>query len=169
MLGIRCLNTIAVYPGTFDPLTHGHTDVVRRGTRIFDRVVVGVARDTHKKPVFSFEQRVAMARQALEGVAGAEVIGFQGLLAEFARRQGARVILRGFRAVSDFEYEVQLASMNRVLAPELESVFLTPSEEHAFVSSSLVREIVALGGDVSQFVDERVAQALKEVLLPAQR
>lgn len=166
---MQCLKTIAIYPGTFDPLTHGHSDVVRRGARIFDRVVVGVAKDTHKHTVFGFDSRVAMARQVLDGISGVEVMGFQGLLAEFARKQGARVILRGLRAVSDFEYEVQLASMNRVLAPELESVFLTPSEEYAFVSSSLVREIVALGGDVSNFVDERVAAALRQALQPAQR
>ncbi len=161
------MQTIAIYPGTFDPLTHGHSDVARRAARIFERVVFAVAKDTHKNTVFSFAQRVEMAEQVLRDTPSVEVIGFQGLLAEFARERGARVILRGLRAVTDFEYEVQMASMNRVLAPELESVFLTPSEEYAFVSSSLVKEIVALGGDVSKFVDQRVAQALRTALLPA--
>jgi len=154
----------AVYPGTFDPITSGHSDLVRRAAKIFDRVVVGVAEDTPKAPFFPLEERVALAKAALTDVATAEVCGFRGLLANFAREQEAEVIMRGLRAVSDFEHEFQLASMNRKLAPELETVFLTPAEEYAFVSSSLVREIAALGGDVSKFVDPNVEAALRERL-----
>lgn len=150
-----------VYPGTFDPITNGHTDLVRRAARLFDRVIVAVAKNPTKRPHFSVEERVSMARQALPDLRSVEVVGFDGLLADFARQQQAQVILRGLRAVSDFEYEFQLAGMNRRLAPELETMFLTPAEEFAFVSSSLVREIAALGGDVSHFVDKVVEQALK--------
>ena len=149
-----------VYPGTFDPITNGHTDLVRRAARLFDRVIVAVAANPTKRPQFSVEERVSMAEQALVDLPSVEVVGFDGLLADFVRQRQAQVILRGLRAVSDFEYEFQLAGMNRRLAPELETLFLTPAEEFAFVSSSLVREIAALGGDVSHFVDKVVEQAL---------
>jgi len=153
---------IAVYPGTFDPVTNGHTDLVRRACSIFDEVVVGVATTGgSKEPFFSLEERVALAEQALEKYPSAKVRGFDGLLVEFAHQQKAKVILRGLRAVSDFEFEFQLASMNRQLDSELESMFLTPAEEHAFISSSLVREIANLGGDVSKFVSSAVVKALK--------
>ena len=151
-----------VYPGTFDPITKGHIDIVRRALRLFDRVIVAVAANPGKQPVFSLEQRCEMARDALNGMSGVEVTGFSGLLADFAKEQNAQVLLRGLRAVSDFEHEFQLASMNRKLSPQLETMFLTPAEEYAYVSSSLVREIAMLGGDVSCFVPEGVQAALKQ-------
>jgi len=153
---------IAVYPGTFDPITNGHADLVRRASGIFDQVVVGVATTGgSKEPYFSLSERVALAEQALESYPNTSVRGFDGLLVEFARQQNAKVILRGLRAVSDFEFEFQLASMNRELDSHLESMFLTPAEEHAFISSSLVREIAILGGDVSKFVSPAVVKALQ--------
>ena len=153
---------IAVYPGTFDPITNGHTDLVRRACGIFDEVVVGVATTGgSKEPFFPVEERVALAELALEKFPNAKVRDFDGLLVEFALQQNAKVILRGLRAVSDFEFEFQLASMNRQLDNELESMFLTPAEEHAYISSSLVREIAKLGGDVSKFVSSAVVKALK--------
>lgn len=155
------MQVIAVYPGTFDPITNGHTDIVRRATRLFDRVVVAVAASPAKQPFFNLDERVGLARDALSGLGNVEVTGFSGLLAKFMREQQAQVILRGLRAVSDFEHEFQLAGMNRHLAPELETLFLTPAEEFAYVSSSLVREIAALGGDVSHFVSGPVEAALK--------
>ncbi len=154
---------IVLYPGTFDPITHGHTDLVRRASRLCSRVVVGVAEHSHKSPCFPLERRVALAEAVLGGLAGVEVRPFAGLTVEFARACGAQAILRGLRAVSDFEFEFQLASMNRNLAPDIETLFLTPAEEYAYVSSSLVREIARYGGDVSHFVDPRVRQALHEV------
>jgi len=150
----------AIYPGTFDPITRGHTDLIERACRLFDRVVLGVAKSPSKTPCFSLEQRVDLARKVLAHLPQVEVCGFDGLLVEFAREQEAQAILRGLRAVSDFEYEFQLASMNRKLAPELESLFLTPAEEYAYVSSSLVREIAGLGGDVSHFVHPLVESEL---------
>ncbi len=153
---------IAVYPGTFDPITNGHTDLVRRACDIFDQVVVGVATSGgNKAPYFSLEERVDLAEQALEKFSNATIQGFDGLLVDFAQRQNAKVILRGLRAVSDFEFEFQLASMNRQLDSSLESMFLTPAEEHAFISSSLVREIAKLGGDVAKFVSPAVVKALQ--------
>lgn len=151
----------AIYPGTFDPITNGHTDLVRRATRLFDRVVVGVAARSGKAPFFTLDERVALARQALRDLDQVVVQGFDGLLVAFAQAQRAQVILRGLRAVSDFEFEFQLAAMNRKLAPRLESLFLTPAEEYAFVSSSLVREVALLGGEVGAFVDPSVAAALQ--------
>ena len=151
----------AVYPGTFDPITNGHTDLVQRATRLFDRVIVAVAANTGKQPAFSLEDRVAMVREALAGLDRVEVVSFATLLVEFCHQQHAQVIVRGLRAVSDFEYEFQLASMNRQLAPDIETLFLTPAEQYAFVSSSLVREIAALGGDVSPFVHAKVRAALQ--------
>lgn len=159
------MNTTAVYPGTFDPITNGHSDIVRRAARLFDRVVVAIAANPGKTPFFSLEERVALAEQVLQGMDNVEVVSFKGLLVEFVRDCGAQAILRGLRAVSDFEYEFQLAGMNRHLAPELETLFLTPAEEFAYVSSSLVREIAALGGDVAHFVDTAVEAALKARML----
>lgn len=154
---------IAVYPGTFDPITNGHTDLVRRACGIFDRVVVGVvATGESKQPFFSAGKRIELAEQALATMPKVDVRGFDGLLVEFARQQNAKAILRGLRAVSDFEFEFQLASMNRRLDDSFESIFLTPAEEYGFISSSLVREIAALGGDVSKFVSPAVAEALQK-------
>ena len=150
----------AVYPGTFDPLTRGHEDLVRRASRLFDTLVLAVAESSAKRTSFTLAQRIEMAREVLGDVKNLEVVGFDGLLTDFMRRQGARVVLRGLRAVSDFEYEFQLAGMNRSLYPDLETIFLTPSEQHMFISATLVREIATLGGDVSKFVDPRVAARL---------
>jgi pantetheine-phosphate adenylyltransferase len=152
----------AVYPGTFDPFTRGHEDLVRRAATLFDTVVLAVAEAKAKRPYFSVEERIAMAREVLADVKNVEVVGFSGLLTEFVRKQRARVVLRGLRAVSDFEYEFQLAGMNRNLYPEMETIFLTPSEQHMFISATLVREIATLGGDVSEFVHPSVAKRLRE-------
>ncbi len=154
---------VAIYPGTFDPLTNGHADLIDRASRMFQRVVVAIAESPHKKPAFSLAERIDLAERVLDaqGVANVEVVGFSDLLAHFVQERGAGVILRGLRAVSDFEYEFQLASMNRHLIQDAETVFLTPAEEYSFISSSLVKEIARLGGDVSEFVDARVVDALK--------
>src|SRR5436853_1868313 len=152
----------AVYPGTFDPLTRGHEDLVRRASTLFDAVILAIADSKAKKPYFSLEERIAMAREVLADVKNLQVTGFSSLLTEFVRKQGARVVLRGLRAVSDFEYEFQLAGMNRNLYPDMETVFLTPSEQHMFISATLVREIATLGGDISQFVHPLVAKRLKQ-------
>ncbi|MFC7301230.1 pantetheine-phosphate adenylyltransferase [Cognatiluteimonas weifangensis] len=152
---------IAVYPGTFDPITNGHVDLVDRASPLFERLVVGVAESHGKGPALSLALRVELARNALAAYANVEVRGFNSLLAHFVRDVGAGVLLRGLRAVSDFEYEFQLASMNRHLIPDVETLFLTPAEEYGFISSSLVREISRLGGDVSAFVPPAVAQALQ--------
>lgn len=153
---------VAVYPGTFDPITNGHADLVARAAPLFDRVVVAVAKNTGKKPSFSLDDRIALARLALTNLPNVQVCGFDVLLAHFVQEIGAHVILRGLRAVSDFEYEFQLASMNRHLIPEAETLFLTPAEQYSFISSSLVREIAYLGGDVSSFVHPAVQQAMRE-------
>ena len=158
------MNTIAIYPGTFDPTTNGHADLVQRALRRFDRVIVAVAASRGKSTSFTLDERVTLARTALEHLEHVEVVGFDGLLVKFAQEQGAGVILRGLRAVSDFEYEFQLASMNRKLAPDVETMFLTPDEGYSFISSSLVREIAALGGDVRPFVHPAVEAALKKRL-----
>ena len=155
-------NRIAVYPGTFDPITNGHVDLVLRASPLFERLVVGVAASPGKSPALPLELRVELAQKALAGVPNLEVRGFGGLLAHFVREIGAGVVLRGLRAVTDFEYEFQLASMNRHLIPEAETLFLTPAEQHSFISSTLVREIARLGGDVSGFVPPEVAQALAD-------
>lgn len=149
-----------VYPGTFDPITRGHEDLVRRAARIFDGVVVAVAANASKQPFFSLEERIAMAREALGDLAGVEVTGFDGLLVDFVRAQGTNLVLRGLRAVSDFEYEFQLAGMNRSMNPELETVFMTPGEQFMFISASMVREIARLGGDVRPFVAPLIAERL---------
>jgi pantetheine-phosphate adenylyltransferase len=153
---------VAVYPGTFDPITNGHIDLVSRASPLFDRIVVGIAESAGKGPSISLDDRISLARLTLGGLVNVEVQGFAGLLADFVRETGAGVILRGLRAVSDFEYEFQLASMNRHLIPEAETLFLTPAEQYSFISSSLVREIARLGGDVSGFVHPAVQQALRQ-------
>jgi len=154
--------TRAIYPGTFDPITNGHTDLVLRATRIFDQVTVAVAANPSKQPVFSLAERVALARETLAEVENVEVCGFDTLLVDFVRSQNAQVILRGLRAVSDFEHEIQLASINRRLAPDIETLFLTPAEQYTYISSSLIREIASLGGDISAFVHEKVGYALQK-------
>ena len=154
------MNITSIYPGTFDPITHGHSDLVQRAARLFDKVIVAVAANPTKKPAFALEERIRLARLVLADLKNVEVCGFDTLLVDHAKACGAQVILRGLRAVSDFEHEFQLAGMNRRLAPQVETLFLTPAEQYAYISSSLVREIAALGGDVSEFVHEGVRAAL---------
>jgi pantetheine-phosphate adenylyltransferase len=153
---------VALYPGTFDPITNGHTDLVRRASKLFDRVIVAVAAHPKKSPLFSLDERVALAKDVLGDVASVSVIGFDQLLVDCVHEQGASVILRGLRAVSDFEYEFQMAGMNRHLAPDIETVFMTPADHVTFISSSLVKEIAGLGGKVSNFVEPSVEAALAE-------
>ena len=152
----------AVYPGTFDPLTRGHEDLVRRASRLFDSLILGIAESRAKRTYFSLDERIEIAREVLADVKNVQIVGFEGLLTDFVRKQSARVVLRGLRAVSDFEYEFQLAGMNRDLYPDLETVFLTPSAEHMFISATLVREIATLGGDVSKFVHPSVVKRFKQ-------
>jgi pantetheine-phosphate adenylyltransferase len=152
----------AMYPGTFDPITLGHEDLVRRATRLFDRVVVAIAANPSKEPMFSLDERVELAQSVLSDVDSVEVMGYAGLTVDFARDNNLQAIIRGLRAISDFEYEFQLANMNRHLTDEVESVFLTPTETYTYISSSLVREICGLGGDISEFVSPRVKAALME-------
>ena len=154
------MNTTAIYPGTFDPITNGHTDIVERAAQMFDRVIVAIAGSTGKSTTFTTAERVGLAREALAGIDNVEVASFTGLMTAYAKQRGARVIVRGLRAVSDFEYEFQMASMNRQLYEEAETVFLTPAEHLSYISSSLVREIAVLGGDVSRFVHSAVSEAL---------
>jgi pantetheine-phosphate adenylyltransferase len=149
-----------IYPGTFDPITNGHVDLTERAARMFDRVVVAIAYSEKKTPLFTLEERVELCEQSLGHLDNVEVTGFSNLLIDFARSQGSSCVLRGLRAVADFEYEFQLANMNRAMYPEFESVFLTPSEHFSYISSSLVREIAALGGDITPFVPASVAAAL---------
>lgn len=156
------MNHKAVYPGTFDPITLGHEDLVRRAARLFDRVVVAVADSSAKRPFFTRDERVDMIREVVRDLPNVEVAGFSGLLMKFVQEAGARVVIRGLRAVSDFDYEFQLAGMNRNLYPDVETLFLTPGTQHMFVSATLVREISLLGGDASQFVPPVVARRLKE-------
>lgn len=168
------MNIVAVYPGTFDPITKGHLDLIRRATHLCTRVVVGVASNPKKKPLFSLEERVAMIQHELaeQNLADRVLVeGFEGLLVDFARKQGAKVLIRGMRAVSDFEFEFQLASMNRSLAPDVESVFLMPGESFSFISSTLVKEVAILRGDVSRFVAPHVLKALQQkiVIVRAER
>lgn len=156
------MKNIAVYAGTFDPITYGHIDLVERAALIFDEVIVAVADNKNKKPLFSLGERVALTSEALKKHDNVEVLGFDSLLLEFAKKHGANVILRGLRAVADFDYEFQLASMNRFLNPKIESMFLMPGEKYMYISASLVREIASLKGDVSGFVPPFVVEALKE-------
>jgi pantetheine-phosphate adenylyltransferase len=152
--------TIAIYPGTFDPITNGHSDLILRAARIFDQVIVAIAANPKKAPLFTLAERIELVEGALGRLPNVEVCGFDSLLADFAAERKATVILRGLRAVSDFEYEFQLAGMNRRLAPAVETMFLTPAETYTFLSSSLVKEVAELGGDVSAFVDTKVMAAL---------
>jgi pantetheine-phosphate adenylyltransferase len=150
----------AVYPGTFDPLTRGHEDLVRRASRLFDNLILAIADSRTKRPFFTLSERIEMSREVLGDVKNLTITGFTGLLTDFVQSQKARVVLRGLRAVSDFEYEFQLAGMNRDLNPDMETVFLTPGEQHMFISATLVREIATLGGDVSKFVHPLVRERL---------
>ena len=151
----------AMYPGTFDPVTNGHYDLVRRAARIFDKVVVAVAASPHKAPLFSLDERMGLARQVLADLPNVKVDGYEGLTVEYAKTHDLQVVIRGLRAVSDFEYEFQLASMNRHLQVGVETIFMTPAEQYTFISSTLVREVAALGGDVTAFVHPLVATALQ--------
>lgn len=153
--------TLAVYPGTFDPITNGHEDLIQRAARLFDEVVVGVAHSQAKRPFFSLDERVEMAREVLKDLSNVEVTGFSGLLMKFVQDRGARIVVRGLRAVSDFEYEFQLAGMNRGMYPDVETVFMTPGEQYMFISATIVREISTMGGDTSKFVPPVVATRLK--------
>jgi pantetheine-phosphate adenylyltransferase len=154
---------IAVYPGTFDPITLGHEDIVRRAAHLFDEVIVAVAGSTSKNTLFNLDERVALAQSVFE-TSNVKVVGFNSLLMQFVQEQGAQMVIRGLRAASDFEYEFQLAGMNRKLYPKLETLFLTPAEQFMFVSSTLVREVAKLGGDVHQFVSPEIEAAIKEKL-----
>lgn len=150
-----------VYPGTFDPITNGHIDLVERAARLFDQVVVAIAESQKKQPLFDLGERVALSQQSLQHLDNVKVAGFSGLLTDFVSEQGSNCVLRGLRAVADFEYEFQLANMNRAIKPDFESVFLTPAEDLAYISSSLVREIASMGGNITPFVAEPVAMALQ--------
>jgi pantetheine-phosphate adenylyltransferase len=156
------MNTV-VYPGTFDPITNGHTNLVERAAKLFDRLIIAVAASPKKKPMFPLEKRIEIAKEVLSHLDNVEVIGFDCLLAEFVKQHDVNIILRGLRAVSDFEFEFQLADMNRRLAPQAESLFLTPDNHLSYISSTLIREISTLGGDVSEFVDPAVVKALNEL------
>lgn len=159
--------TIAVYPGTFDPFTRGHEDLVRRGSSIFEELVVGIADSRAKKPIFTLEERIEIAQEVLGHYPNVRIEGFSGLLKDFVRKNNARVILRGLRAVSDFEYEFQMAGMNRYLVPDVETLFLTPSDQYQFISATFVREIALLGGDVSKFVFPSVETWLEKKIKEA--
>ena len=155
---------VAVYPGTFDPFTRGHEDLVRRASSIFGEVIVGVADSRSKKPFFNLDERIAIAKEVLNHYSNVKIVGFTGLLKDFAREHQARVIVRGLRAVSDFEYEFQMAGMNRYLLPDVETLFLTPSDQYQFISGTFVREIALMGGDVSKFVFPSVEKWLSKKL-----
>lgn len=159
---IEEMQNIAVYAGTFDPITYGHVDLVERAANIFDKIIVAIAANSTKKPLFSLDERVDLTTQVLQRMQNVEVAGFNNLLLEFAKKHHANVILRGLRTVTDFDYEFQLASMNRNLNPAIESIFLMPAEKYMSISSSLVREIASLGGNVSAFVPDQVAVALQK-------
>ncbi|UJD91473.1 pantetheine-phosphate adenylyltransferase [Rahnella aquatilis] len=156
------MSTKAIYPGTFDPMTNGHLDIVTRAAQMFDHVILAIAASPSKKPMFTLDERVALATQVTSHLDNVDVIGFSDLMANFARVQGANVLVRGLRAVSDFEYEMQLANMNRHLLPTLESVFMMPSKEWSFISSSLVKEVARHGGDIAPFLPQIITQALME-------
>ena len=154
------MNDKAVYPGTFDPITLGHEDLIRRAARLFDTLIVAIADSSAKRPFFTRDERVDMAKEVLKDLKNVEIVGFSGLLMKFVQQHQARVVIRGLRAVSDFEYEFQLAGMNRGMYPDVETIFLTPGEQYMFVSATIVREISVLGGDVSKFVPPHVARRL---------
>ena len=156
------MKIIAIYPGTFDPVTNGHIDIIARAAKLYHQVIVAVAVNLNKTPLFAIEQRVELLQQVTTQFDNVKIIGFDNLLVDCAKQQGANVILRGLRAISDFEYEFQLAGMNRRLSPELETMFLTPAEQYEFISSSMIKEIARLGGDVSEFVPRSVQQQLLE-------
>jgi pantetheine-phosphate adenylyltransferase len=156
------MSQIAVYPGTFDPITFGHLDLIERAARIFTRVIVAIAANSNKKPLLTLNERVELAQQALSKLNNVEVVGFESLLTDFMRERQAKIILRGLRVVADFDYEFQLAGMNRHLAPDIDSVFLMPAESYTYISSSFVREIASLGGDIKQFVPDNVVTALQK-------
>ena len=158
----------AVYPGTFDPMTLGHEDLMRRGSRLFDRLILAVAAGHHKRTMFTIAERLSMAKEIASPYRNVEVMAFRGLLSDFVREIGGKVVVRGLRAVSDFEYEFQMAGMNRQLMPEVETVFMTPSDQYQFVSGTFVREIASLGGDVSKFVSPLVLDRLKDKVRPAE-
>lgn len=153
-----------IYPGTFDPITRGHEDLVRRASRLFDHVVVAVAVNSGKKPFFSIEERVEMAQKVLSDCENVKIMSFSGLLMNFLQQQNARIILRGLRAVSDFEYEFQMAGMNRGMYPDVETLFMTPSEQYMFISATIVREIASLGGNVDAFVHPLVTEKLQKII-----
>ena len=156
----RFMKRVAVYPGTFDPITNGHTDLVTRAAKVFPKVIIAIAESPHKKPLFELEERIRLSQNVMAHLDNVEVVGFSNLLVEFVQQIGASVIIRGLRAVSDFEYEFQLASMNRHLAPSVETLFMTPDEDYSFISSTLVKEVARLKGDVTEFVCEEVQQAM---------
>jgi pantetheine-phosphate adenylyltransferase len=158
------MSVIALYPGTFDPITNGHHDLVRRATRLFDEVIVAVAASSSKQPLFTLEERIELARQVLAEFPAVEICGFKNLMVEFAKSRRADVIIRGLRAVSDFEYEVQLAGMNRSMAPDIETVYLSPDVKYTFLSSTLIKDIARHGGDVSRFVHPLIDEALRAKL-----
>ena len=161
MKNMKQQTKIALYPGTFDPITNGHIDLIKRAANLFDEVIVAIASSQKKQPRFTLEERIELAEQVLADCPNVKVKGFNILLVDFAKEQNATVLIRGLRAISDFEYEFQLASMNRNLAPDIESLFLMPADEYSFISSSLVKEVATLGGDVSDFVHPLVNKALK--------
>lgn len=152
----------AVYPGTFDPMTMGHVDLVKRASKLFDSVIIAIASSDSKKPMFSLEERIEIGNKIFADDPKVEVVGFSGLLVNFAKENDANILIRGLRVVADFEYEFQLANMNRAMSPDIESVFLTPKEEYSYISSSLVKEIATMGGDVDRFVDPVTLEALKQ-------
>ena len=153
---------IAVYPGTFDPMTMGHVDLVKRASKLFDSVIIAIASSDSKKPMFSLEERIEIGNKIFADDPKVEVVGFSGLLVNFAKENDANILIRGLRVVADFEYEFQLANMNRAMSPDIESVFLTPKEEYSYISSSLVKEIATMGGDVTRFVDPVTLDALNQ-------
>tara|TARA_A100001011_G_C14025479_1_gene721311 strand:- start:51 stop:530 length:480 start_codon:yes stop_codon:yes gene_type:complete len=152
----------AVYPGTFDPMTMGHVDLVKRASKLFDSVIIAIASSDSKKPMFTLEERIEIGNKIFADDPKVEVIGFSGLLVNFAKDNDANILIRGLRVVADFEYEFQLANMNRAMSPDIESVFLTPKEEYSYISSSLVKEIATMGGDVDRFVDPVTLEALNK-------
>lgn len=160
------MGKMAIYPGSFDPVTYGHIDLIKRATYVFDRVVVAVAKNAHKKPLFTFSERLEMLREAVKDIKNVEVDSFDGLVIDYARKKGSRVLIRGLRMLSDFEYEYQMALTNRRLSTDVETVFLMPSEDYSFLSSRLLKEAAALGADLSSFVPDFVAQRVKEKLAP---